>query len=58
MATQLRVAVVVKAFHRGVLDGAVHALDLAIGPWMVRFGQPVLDPVRLTDHIEPHGPRE
>lgn len=57
MAAQLRVAVVVIAFHRRLLDGAVHALDLAVGPWMVRFGQPVLDPVRLADQIEPHGPR-
>lgn len=54
---RLRMAVVVIALHRRLLDGAVHALDLAIGPWMVQFGQPVLDPVCLADQFEPHGPR-
>lgn len=57
MAAQLLVAVVVIAFHRGILDGAVHALDLTIGPRMVRFGQAMFDPVGIAYHVEAHGPR-
>jgi hypothetical protein len=33
---QFVVAALVVAFDGGVLDGAVHPLDLAIGPWVVR----------------------
>jgi len=47
-------AVVVIPFHCGVLDGAVHAFDLPVGPWMVRLGQSVLNPVGLADHVETH----
>lgn len=48
--------VVVEALHGRVLDCAVHSLDLAVSPRMIGLGQPVLDPVRLTDHVEAHGP--
>jgi hypothetical protein len=37
-----------------LLDRAVHAFDLAIGPGVVWLGQAVLDPVGLADHVEPH----
>src|SRR5579863_7775685 len=43
MAAQVFVAVVVEALDGGFLDRAVHALDLAIGPWMFRLGCAVLD---------------
>jgi hypothetical protein len=36
------------------LDGAVHPLDLAVGPPVVRFGKPVLDVVCLASHVEAH----
>ena len=49
---ELVVAVVVIAFDGGVLDGAVHSFDLPVGPWMVRFGQPVLDTVVAADLVE------
>ena len=49
-------AVVMKPFDRRVLDGAVHPFDLAVGPWMVGLGQPVLDAVGLADHVEAHWP--
>ena len=52
---QLVMAVVVEAFDGRLLDGAVHPFDLPVGPWMVGFGQPVLNPVGLTDHVETHG---
>ena len=48
--------VVVEPLDRGVLDRAVHSLDLAIGPRMVGFGQSVLDAVRRADHVEAHRP--
>ena len=56
MAAQLGVVVVVVALDGGVLDRAVHAFDLAVGPRMIRLGQPVLDVVRRTDHVEAHRP--
>lgn len=37
------VVVVVEAFYRRILDGAVHPLDQTICPWVARFGQGVLD---------------
>ncbi len=57
MAAQLLVVVVVVTFGRRILDGAVHPLDLAIGPRMVRFGQSVFDLICFADHVEAHGPR-
>jgi hypothetical protein len=41
--SQLFVVVVMEAFHGRFLDRAVHAFDLAVGPWMARFGQPMFD---------------
>ena len=43
-----------EAFDGRLLDGAVHPLDLTVGPRVVRFGEPVLDPVCLADHVEAH----
>ena len=43
-----------EAFDGRLLDGAVHSLDLTVGPRMVRLCQSVLDIVRLADHVEPH----
>ena len=54
MAAKLIVAVVVIPFDRGVLDGAVHPLDLAIGPRVVGLCEAMLDPIGLTDQIEAH----
>lgn len=53
---QLIVAVMVEALNGGVLDRAVHALDLTVGPRMVGLGQPVLDAVGLANHVEAHRP--
>jgi len=35
-------------------DGSVHPLNLAVGPRVVRLCEPVLDIVRLADHVEAH----
>lgn len=51
-------AILVIACYRRLLDGAVHALDLATGPWIVRLDLPVLDPEWLADQVEPHRPRK
>ena len=56
MRSQLIVGFVVEPFHRGVLDRAVHPLDLTVGPRMVGFGEAMLDPVGLADHVEAHWP--
>jgi hypothetical protein len=47
----------VEALDGCVLDRAVHLLDQAIRPRMVRLGQLVLDPVGFADHVEAHWPR-
>ncbi len=52
MHAQLIVAVVVEPLDGCFLDRAVHPLDLAVGPWVVGLGQPVLDAVGLADHVE------
>ena len=49
-------AVVLEALYGGVLSGAVHPLDLALGPGMVRLCEPVLDAIRFIDHVEAHRP--
>ena len=50
------VAVVMVALNGGLFDSAVHPFDLAVGPRVVGFRQPVLDPVGLADHVEAHRP--
>ena len=52
MASELVVGVVVIALYGRLFQSAVHSLDLAIGPWMVWLGQPVLDAVSAADLIE------
>ena len=47
-------AVVVEAFDGCLLDGAVHPLDLSVGPRVVRLREPVLDIVRFADRVEAH----
>ena len=55
MLTKLIVGLIVVAAHRCFFHGAVHALNLTVGPGMVRFGEPVLDAVFLAAHIEHMG---
>ena len=43
MLTQLVVTVIMVAMDNGLLDGAIHALNLAIGPRVPRLGQPVIN---------------
>ncbi len=43
---------VVEQFEGRVLDGAVHAFGLAVGPRMIRLGEPVLDAVLDADPVE------
>ena len=39
------------------LEYSVHSLNLTVSPCMVGFGQPMLNPVRVTDHVKTHRPR-
>src|ERR1700757_2971776 len=50
--SQLLVSVVVVALHRSFFDGAVHALDLAVGPGMIGFGEAVVDALQKTDPVK------
>lgn len=40
------------SLYGGILDGSVHALDLAVGSGMVGLGQPMLDPVKEAVPVE------
>src|ERR1700730_17631614 len=40
------------ALNSGFLDRSVHALDLAVRPWMLDLGQPMFDVIFLAAHIE------
>ena len=57
MPLKLLVAVVVIPFDRGILDRAVHPLNLTVGSWVVWFGQAMIDPIGFTDQVKPHRPR-
>lgn len=52
MLPQLVMVFVVVGPHRGFLDRAVHAFDLAVGPRVVGFGQTVIDVVAGTGDFE------
>ena len=56
MTTQLIVGFVMEAFDGRVLDGAVHALDLPIGPGMLGPSQLVIDIVAGAGHFKGIGP--
>ena len=50
--SELLVGLVVIAPNGGFLEGAVHPLDLTVGPGMVRFGEAVLDTMLAADAVE------
>ncbi|MDB5578151.1 MAG: hypothetical protein JWR80_3327 [Bradyrhizobium sp.] len=52
MGLELPMAIVMVAFDGGLLDRAVHPLDLAVSPWMPDFGEPMLDAVLVAAHVE------
>src|SRR5215211_1057487 len=52
MLTKLLMRVVVVAVDCRLFEGAVHALDLPIGPRMVRLGELMLDTMLGTDAIK------
>jgi len=49
---KLVVIVIVVALDRSVLDSAVHPLDLAVGPGVLRFGEPVFNVVLGAGEFE------
>ena len=52
MGFELPMAVVVIALDGSFLDGSVHSLDLTVRPWVLDFGEPVLDAILPAAHIE------
>ena len=52
VCAQLVMVIVMEAFDGRFLDGAVHPLDLTIGPGMLDLGQPMLDVVFVADPVE------
>jgi hypothetical protein len=56
MLPKLFMAAVVITFDGRFFDGAVHALHLAIRPWMVGLGQAVFDVVLAAELIEAENP--
>ena len=57
MRAKALVALVVEPSDSGVLDRAVHAFDLTVGPWMVEFRQAMIDAVLRTGQVERMGPK-
>jgi hypothetical protein len=58
VGSELLVGFVEVAFDGGVLDRAVHSLDLTIGPWMLRLCQPMIDVVLsagVFEGVRPNG---
>ena len=55
MSAQFIIRLVVEALDGSVFDGAVHSLNLAVGPGMLYLGQPVLNAVLSTPHVEHMG---
>jgi hypothetical protein len=52
MLAQLIVTVIVIAVNSGLLDGTVHAFDLAIGPGMFDLGQTVINVMSGASTLE------
>lgn len=52
------VSLVVEAFDSGVFEGAVHALELAIGPGMLGLGQAMIDVVLGAGVLEGMRPEQ
>ena len=52
MCLKLFAAVIEVPLDRSFLDGSVHSFDLAVGPGMVGFGEPVLDAMGAAHAIE------
>jgi hypothetical protein len=55
---QLGVGFVVEALDGRVLEGAVHALDLAVGPGMRGLGEAMIDIVASASHLKGGSPEE
>ena len=52
VAAKLVMAVVVIAFDGGFFGGAVHALNLAVGPGMIDLGEAMFDAILAASHVK------
>ena len=57
MRTECGVALVVIPPDGGLLDSPVHALNLAVGPWVVRLGQAVINFILSACQDKPMAPK-
>ena len=58
VCSQLVMGLVEVAFDGCILDGAVHAFDLPVGPWMLGLCQPMVDVVLgagVFEGVRPNG---
>ena len=55
MVFELLVCSIVVAMYSCILQGADHALRLAVGPGMLRFREAMLNPVRGTNAVKEQG---
>lgn len=52
MLHKLVMSLVVVTLHRGIFERTIHPFNLAIRPWMVWLGQPMLDAVFTADAVK------
>jgi hypothetical protein len=52
VSAELVVVIVVVALNCGLFEGAVHALDLAVGPGMIGLSEPMIDAMGKTDPVK------
>ena len=55
MRFELGVRAVVVALNGRLLERSVHPFNLAVGPRMIWLRQPMLDAVRIAEHVEHMG---
>ena len=58
MRAETLVRLVVEPANGGVLEGAVHAFDLAVGPRMVEFREAMIEAGLGTDQVKRMGAKE
>ena len=58
MLFELSLGLVMISANGGFLDGAVHPLDLSVGPRMIGFGQSVVDVVAGTGVFKGMSPKD
>ena len=58
MCAEAGVRLVVEPTDRGVLDGSVHPLNLAVCPWVIELSEAMVDAELSAGEIKGVGPEE